>query len=51
LGDDRMKGLIESVRAQPLEANVVHLLDAVQTWCLPKGPLDDVSILGIEWHG
>jgi len=46
-----MKALIDSVRTRPLEANVIHLLDAVQAWCQPKGPLDDVSILGVEWHG
>ena len=51
LGDERMKALIESVRARPLEVNVIHLLDSVQAWCQPQGPLDDVSILGVEWHG
>ncbi|MEY3204800.1 MAG: hypothetical protein RLZZ21_1131, partial [Planctomycetota bacterium] len=23
---------------------------AVEAWCQPKGPLDDVSILGLEWR-
>ena len=28
---------------------VADLLTAVEDWCRPKGPLDDVTILGVEW--
>jgi sigma-B regulation protein RsbU (phosphoserine phosphatase) len=51
LGNERMTALVESLRCQPLETNVTKLLEAVQAWCQPKGPLDDVSILGVEWKG
>ena len=51
MGNERMTATIEAARSQSLETGVVALLDAVQAWCQPKGPLDDVSILGIEWTG
>jgi hypothetical protein len=28
---------------------VAGLLEAVEEWCRPAGPLDDVTILGVEW--
>lgn len=51
MGNDRMTALVESLRGQPVDAVVTKLLESVQTWCQPKGPLDDVSILGVEWNG
>ena len=41
----------QDFRGQPVDAVVTKLLESVQAWCQPKGPLDDVSILGIEWNG
>jgi len=51
MGNERMTALVESLRGQPVETNVTKLLESVQAWCQPKGPLDDVSILGVEWKG
>ena len=48
-GDEQMAACIESGRAAPLEESVARLLTAVENWCQPAGPLDDVSILGVEW--
>ena len=50
LGDDAMAGVLASTRAGPLEESVGELLHRVEDWCRPNGPLDDVSILGIEWR-
>jgi sigma-B regulation protein RsbU (phosphoserine phosphatase) len=49
-GDDAMAACIAQFRGAPIEAGVKGLLEAVETWCQPNGPLDDVSILGIEWR-
>ena len=49
-GDDAMAACIAEFRGVPVEAGVKGLLEAVETWCQPNGPLDDVSILGIEWR-
>jgi sigma-B regulation protein RsbU (phosphoserine phosphatase) len=51
MGNDRMTALVESLRGEPVETVVTRLLESVQAWCQPKGPLDDVSILGVEWTG
>ncbi len=51
MGNERMTALVESLRGEPVETNVTKLLESVQAWCQPKGPLDDVSILGVEWKG
>jgi sigma-B regulation protein RsbU (phosphoserine phosphatase) len=48
-GDDKMAACIDGGRNQPLEESVARLLTAVEEWCRPVGPLDDVSILGVEW--
>ncbi len=48
-GDEQMAACIEGGRNIPLDASVARLLTAVETWCQPAGPLDDVSILGVEW--
>jgi sigma-B regulation protein RsbU (phosphoserine phosphatase) len=50
LGDQAMADLLSAARSQPLEESVTSLLDRVEEWCRPEGPLDDVSILGIEWR-
>ena len=31
--------------------SVAGLLETVEQWCQPAGPLDDVSILGLQWLG
>jgi sigma-B regulation protein RsbU (phosphoserine phosphatase) len=49
-GDDAMAARIAASRSAPIEAGVKDLLEAVETWCQPNGPLDDVSILGVEWR-
>jgi sigma-B regulation protein RsbU (phosphoserine phosphatase) len=50
-GDDALAEIITLHRARPLDAGVGELLESIDTWCQPKGPLDDVSILGFEWRG
>ena len=50
LGEPALADCIASTRGQPLEATVAGLLETVQQWCRPNGPLDDVSILGLEWR-
>ena len=49
-GDDAMAACIAQFRGAPVQAGVKGLLEAVETWCQPNGPLDDVSILGVEWR-
>jgi phosphoserine phosphatase RsbU/P len=49
-GDDAMAACIAQFRGAPVEAGVKGLLEAVEIWCQPNGPLDDVSILGVEWR-
>ena len=49
-GDDAMAACIAASRAAPIEVGVASLLEAVETWCQPNGPLDDVSILAVEWR-
>ena len=44
----RMLEVMELGQSLPLEDSVSLLSDAVDRWCQPKGPLDDVTILGIE---
>ncbi|MFM7521617.1 MAG: SpoIIE family protein phosphatase [Planctomycetota bacterium] len=51
MGNERMTALVESLRGESVDVNVVRLLESVQAWCQPKGPLDDVSILCLEWAG
>jgi len=50
LGDEALAACIASTRTRPLEASVADLLETVEQWCQPRGPLDDVSILGLEWR-
>ena len=50
LGDQAMADLLAAARSAPLEDSVTGLLSRVEEWCRPEGPLDDVSILGIEWR-
>ena len=49
-GDEAMLACIAGGRTTPIEAGVQELLAAVERWCQPAGPLDDVSILGVEWR-
>jgi len=51
LGDDALADVLGVTRSAQLDESVKTLLDRVEQWCQPKGPLDDVSILGIEWRG
>ncbi len=48
-GEEQMAACIAGSRSGPLEASVARLLEAVEEWCRPAGPLDDVTILGVEW--
>lgn len=48
-GEEKMAAFLDSTRGAPLDASVAGLLEAVETWCRPNGPLDDVTILGVEW--
>ena len=50
-GDDALVEVVTLNRSRPLDAGVSELLETIQAWCQPKGPLDDVSILGFEWRG
>lgn len=50
LGDEAMAGVLAATRESPLEQSVGALLQRVEDWCQPEGPLDDVSILGVEWR-
>lgn len=46
--DERMLAVLSQSSGKPLAATVDDLFAAVRTWCQPKGPRDDVSILGCE---
>jgi phosphoserine phosphatase RsbU/P len=50
LGEQALAECIGGSRARPLEETVAELLATVEQWCQPAGPLDDVSILGLEWR-
>jgi len=47
-GDHRMIEFINETRMDSLEASVGALMVRVEDWCGTNGPLDDVSILGVE---
>jgi sigma-B regulation protein RsbU (phosphoserine phosphatase) len=49
--DDRMLAIISQGASSSLSSSVDGLFEAVRTWCSPKGPRDDVSILGCEVVG
>ena len=48
-GEDTMAACIAGSRSGSIEKSVAGLLEAVEDWCRPVGPLDDVTILGVEW--
>lgn len=48
LTNERMLAELDRSRDQPLADQVADLRRAVDQWCEPNGPLDDVSILAIE---
>jgi sigma-B regulation protein RsbU (phosphoserine phosphatase) len=48
LTDSRMLQELDSSRQGTVEEQIAHLKAVVDTWCQPKGPLDDVSMLMIE---
>lgn len=50
LGDEALADVLAATRSQPLDESVKALLQRVEDWCQPIGPLDDVSILGVEWR-
>jgi len=50
LGEQALADCIAASRGQPLDKTVAGLLETVEQWCQPNGPLDDVSILGLEWR-
>ena len=47
-GDDRMQEALRDSRMVPLSDSVSNLQDSVLKWCGRTGPMDDVSILGLE---
>lgn len=49
-GEERMAALLDGSRGGPLAPSVAGLLHEVETWCQPNGPLDDITILGVEWR-
>jgi sigma-B regulation protein RsbU (phosphoserine phosphatase) len=49
-GEERMNACLRESRSRPLDESVAGLLTAVEEWCRPNGPLDDVTILGLEWR-
>jgi sigma-B regulation protein RsbU (phosphoserine phosphatase) len=50
LGEEAVAECITASRSRQLDETVAGLLEAVEQWCRPNGPLDDVSILGLEWR-
>jgi sigma-B regulation protein RsbU (phosphoserine phosphatase) len=48
-GEERMAAMLDGSRGGPLAPSVAGLLQEVETWCQPNGPLDDITILGVEW--
>jgi len=50
LGEEAVAECITASRSRQLEETVAGLLETVEQWCRPNGPLDDVSILGLEWR-
>jgi phosphoserine phosphatase RsbU/P len=49
LTNERMLAELDASREQPIADQVSHIRTVVTNWCKPKGPLDDVSILLIEF--
>ena len=49
-GEEALVACVAGSRSDSLASSVEKLLAAVEAWCQPKGPLDDVSILGLEWR-
>ena len=49
-GEDALVACVAGSRTQPIAVSVDTLMAAVEAWCEPNGPLDDVSILGLEWR-
>jgi phosphoserine phosphatase RsbU/P len=49
-GEEKMATCIDTGRGVPLATSVTTLLAAVEQWCQPNGPLDDITILGVEWR-
>ena len=49
-GEQAMADCVAAGRSQPLDTSVSGLLAAVEQWCVPVGPLDDVTILGVAWR-
>ena len=50
LGEEALVNCLSASRGRPLDETVAGLLATVEQWCQPNGPLDDVSILGLEWR-
>ncbi len=45
---ERMMSVIAQCQPKSLDNSISSLLDAVKHWCEERGPIDDVSILGLE---
>ena len=50
-GDDRMLQSIAGVADAPIDGAVADIRQTIEHWCRVNGPKDDVSILGIHYHG
>lgn len=44
----RLVSVLSECASKPITASVDELFEAIRRWCVPKGPKDDVSILGCE---
>jgi sigma-B regulation protein RsbU (phosphoserine phosphatase) len=47
-GEDRILAHVEQGRPAPLADSVRQLLGAAESWCGPKPPHDDISLLAVE---
>lgn len=44
----RMLSSLAASATKPFDVSVEELFAAVHDWCTPKGPRDDISILGLS---
>jgi phosphoserine phosphatase RsbU/P len=51
LGNDRLFEMIRAQAKSPVEEGVESMLAAVNAWCRPNSPNDDVSILVCQFQG
>jgi phosphoserine phosphatase RsbU/P len=51
LGNERLLNLITAQASSPVEEGCVSVVDAVNAWCRPNAPNDDVSLLVCQFAG